>query len=216
MPRHLTAALVLIVALLLAACATAVRGSGKVVTESRPVSDISAVVLDGVGTLYITQGDQEALTITADDNLLPLIGAEVRAGTLVLGPKSGTALNGVTKLTYQLTVKELRGLEVNGAAEVDAQNLQADQLRVKISGAGDCTATGRADQLELTVSGAGSFNGPELASRVATMNISGSGDALVQVSETLDAEISGAGSVRYIGSPKVTQHVSGSGSIAPR
>jgi hypothetical protein len=86
---------------------------------------------------------------------------------------------------------------------------------VRLSGSGGCTISGLADTLAVTVSGSGDFSGKSLTSRVARVKTSGSGDALVQVHESLDAESSGSGSVRYVGSPQVTQHVSGSGTVAP-
>ena len=48
-----------------------VAGSGTVVLASRPVSGVREVQLAGAGTLFVTQGAGEALTIEAEDNLLP-------------------------------------------------------------------------------------------------------------------------------------------------
>src|SRR5262249_24541080 len=50
-----------------------VRGSGNVKSESRDVRDFDRVGVSGVGTLTITQGSTESLTIQAEDNLLPLL-----------------------------------------------------------------------------------------------------------------------------------------------
>ena len=43
--------------------------------------------------------------------------------------------------------------------------------------------------------------------------MSGSGDATINASDTLDVRMNGSGSLRYRGSPKLTQDVHGSGSI---
>jgi hypothetical protein len=55
-------------------------GSGNVITESRDVAGFNEIALGGIGTGIVTQGDEEALTIEAEDNLLPPIGSEVREG----------------------------------------------------------------------------------------------------------------------------------------
>ena len=47
-------------------------GSGVSMTESRPVNDVSSVSSYGSGNLIVEHGETEALTITADDNILPL------------------------------------------------------------------------------------------------------------------------------------------------
>ena len=63
--------LILLLPFLLSACGLDILdGSGDVISESREVSDFNRVVFGGVGELQLTQGDQESLTVTADDNLL--------------------------------------------------------------------------------------------------------------------------------------------------
>jgi hypothetical protein len=217
MTRVWSVTLVLAVALVLAACVRgSVNGSGKVVSETRPVSGFTAVELDGAGKLQLSQGDEEGLTIVADDNLLPLIESDVQGATLRLGFKEGTSISRFSELTYQLTVKDLEAVTVDGMAVVEGEDLELERLRAEINGAGTWKLGGSTDELDVEINGMGSFDSPELASRVARVVISGSGNVVVQVSETLDAEIDGAGSIRYIGSPQVTQHIAGAGSVAPR
>lgn len=213
----LIAALVLMATLLMAACSrggTGVDGSGKVIAETRPVSGFTAVNLNGFGKLLITQGDTEALTISADDNLLPLITSEVQGDTLVMGPKSDTNINKFKDMTYQLTVKDLRTVKVDGMASVEAQDLAIDSLHVESNGAGGWTLSGSVSDLDVQINGMGSFDSPDLASKTARVVISGGGSVTVQVSDTLDAEINGAGSVHYIGDPKVTKRIIGGGIVS--
>ena len=47
-----------------------ITGSGNVVTENRPVSGFDGVSHTGIGRVIITQGEEESLTIEADDNIL--------------------------------------------------------------------------------------------------------------------------------------------------
>ena len=74
-------------ALLVCGCGTipvdpteTIVGSGNVVTESRAVSEFTAVSVHGVGRITIEQTDEETLTITADDNVLPVLVSEIRDG----------------------------------------------------------------------------------------------------------------------------------------
>src|SRR3990170_5909134 len=66
-----------------------VRGSGNVVTEERDVSDFHKIHLSGIGNLIITQGEEESLTIEADDNIMPLISADVSGERLTISFKRG-------------------------------------------------------------------------------------------------------------------------------
>jgi Putative auto-transporter adhesin, head GIN domain len=231
-------ALLLLAALALAACQVdvgpthLVRGSGVERTETRQVHDFDRVALDGLGTLTITQGTTEALTVQAEDNVLPLLHSDVEGGTLRLGPRDA-AIDPTRPIRYDLTLKRLTGLEVTGAAQVRSAAIQSDQLAVKVTGAGrvdvdrltassltveitgtgDVRLAGEVSRQTVSISGAGAFRGGDLATQQATVDVTGAADCQVRVSEHLTVTISGAGHVGYIGSPTVDQHVSGAGRV---
>jgi hypothetical protein len=62
--------------------------------------------------------------------------------------------------------------------------------------------------------GSGDYQAEDLESKEVKINVMGSGSAIVNVSEKLDAEISGIGSVEYIGDPTVKQNLSGVGRVS--
>ena len=207
--------------LVLAACnwsdsygGPAIKGSGNLKTETRPVERFTAISVSGVASLEIEQTGQESLALTADDNLLPLFTTEMRDGTLFLGVAEGKRLSWSGKgPRFKVTVSELRKLQVSGAASVKATNLDSESLSISISGAGSGRIAGRSNNLSISVSGAGSLNAANLQTKRATVIVSGAGDVTVNANDELDARVSGAGTVRYIGSPKLQSRVSGAGSI---
>lgn len=212
----------------------ALQGSGNVKSESRDVHDFDRVEVAGAGTLTITEGTAEALTIQAEDNLLPHIGSAVRGHTLTLAPVPGSSLAPTKPIQYDLTVKQLRAIQVSGASDATATSLHADQLDLDVSGAGrvqalrvtssaltvhlsgsgTVTVSGQAARQSVSVSGAGKYEAADLASQQATVDVSGAGSSAVNVSEHLRATASGAGHVTYTGSPSVQQEVSGAGGVA--
>jgi Putative auto-transporter adhesin, head GIN domain len=206
-------------AAMLAACAfDSIEGSGKIVTDTRAVSGVSAVSVSGSGRLIVEQTGTESLTVTTDDNLLPYIKTEVRSGRLELGVQdnSMTNLRPSKDIVFHLTVKQMNDIGVSGSGEADVKGLVQDSLKVGISGSGSVTAHGNADNLEVGVSGSGQYRGADLAAKRATASVSGSGDVVLAVSDSLEANVSGSGSVEYVGNPRVTEHVSGSGSVRKR
>ena len=58
------------------------------------------------------------------------------------------------------------------------------------------------------------FNGEDLHSQSANIDISGAGSATTWVDDTLNAQISGAGSITYYGKANVSKQVSGLGSVS--
>ena len=83
----------------------------------------------------------------------------------------------------------------------------------QFAAAGRTDQSGRAQEQDVSISGSGEYNGEALTSRSARVNVSGSGDVVVNASDALDAQVSGSGNVRYVGNPSVTEKVSGSGSV---
>ena len=210
-----------------------VTGNGKSASETRQVSGFSKIELNGVGTLNITQGDKESLQIEGDENILPLITTEVNDGTLEIAIKKGYTVNPTAELVYNLAVKDLSQVELNGLGDVnmdglqteglavlvrgsgnaDIMNLSAETLRIEIAGLGDITMSGEVGSQTVVISGSGNYKAGDLASKDAEVRISGLGSARLRVSDTLDARISGGGSIEYIGDPVVEQKVEGLGEI---
>ncbi len=230
--------LLAVAVLLLSACAiTPVRGSGNVVTEEREVSGFDSVALSGVGEVFITQGDEEALTIETDDNLMRYIESEVRDGRLELRIADNTIPIPSQSIIYRVSVVDLTELDssgagsfeigeldtdrldvsLSGAGNIRIDSLSATDLAVTISGAGNVELAGQVGTQEIDMSGLGNYNAPDLESQTASVRISGAGSAVVWVLDTLDVEISGAGNVEYYGSPEVPREIiSGAGRVTSR
>jgi hypothetical protein len=193
-----------------------VTGSGTLKTEVRQVSNFTSVDFSQVGTLVIDQTGAEALTITADDNLLPILTSDVSNGVLHLGAKDDTNYTTKQPITYLLSVKTLTGLTFSGEGVTQVHNLNGQTLMVTMSGAGSVTVQGKADSQQVTVSGAGSYDGSDFTTKTAKATVSGVGNAIINASDTLDATVSGVGNVEYLGNPTVTAHVSGVGTVKKR
>jgi hypothetical protein len=213
-----------------------VIGSGVPATEERAVADVTEVALSGSGNLTIVQGLVPALTVTADDNILPLVETETRGRRLTLRTHGRASIHPKTKLEYTLTVPGLETITVSGAGTVRTEKFLGNALTVKLSGAsnahlrelnvnalalslsgaGTASASGTTEKLTLRLSGAGGLDAAALKAARADVHISGAGHATVWAVDDLQAHISGAGDIKYKGRPaNVAQKVSGAGHIRP-
>ena len=229
------ATLVLVVLLLGACGLKAVRGSGDLVTESRDVSGFDRIEVHGSGKVIITQDGTESLTVETDDNLIEYVTTEVVGRTLELGFED-VVLVSPTRLTFDLHLKDLTGLEISGSGDIEAESIETDGLEIQVSGSGDARIDslaaddveikiggsgsveleGDASRQDVTISGSGKVRAGDLRCEAVDVSISGSGDATVWVTESLDVNISGSGSVYYYGAPSTDLSTSGSGSINGR
>ena len=235
---------IFILALAIVACSSVpninvgqrLEGSGNVIRETRQVSGINRVSLSGFGHVEITQGESESLTVSTDDNIMPLIKTDVRGNTLVLEFTNEGKRRNIDPsdgINYTLVVKDLERIDVSGAGDIHVGPLEAETLKVDLSGAGNLEFDSvRADELVIDVSGAGSiiiagqvkgqeinhsgvgtYHAAELESDTAIVNISGAGSATIWVKEILDVNVSGLGNIIYYGTPRVTQNVTGLGKL---
>jgi hypothetical protein len=191
-----------------------VRGSGTIKTETRSASGFSHIVLAGEGDVTITQSGIETLEVEADDNLLPLITSTVSGSTLDL--RTTGSVHPTKPIHYTVTVKDFTELDLSGAGNGTATQINATAIKIVLSGSGNANISGKTRSQDVTISGAGNYQAPELASKTAKVAINGAGNAVVEVSDALDAQISGVGSVEYIGDPKVTKTISGVGTLHKR
>ena len=209
-----------------------IKGSGKVISEDRTVSGFSEISLSGSGKIIITQGDKEALKIEAEDNIIPYLNTTVRGDVLRLRSKQGVSLSPTKPIIYHVTLKDLKKLSISGSGDVKCEKLETRALEISISGSADVdmgiTAEslvsgssgsgtfhlrGKVDSQTVKFSGSGKYHAKDLESKKAEVRISGSGDVVLDVSESLDVGISGSGDVTYTGDPDVEQNISGSGHI---
>jgi hypothetical protein len=213
-----------------------VAGSGKIISENRPVSGIERVRLEIPANLDIQQGSAEALTVTGDDNLLPLLLTEVRGGELTIRLKPSTNARPSQPIEINLTVKNLDELSnsssgkvtvgplttgdlrlhLSSSGSVEIEDVQADQITVELSSSGEILVAGTAQRLDLGLSSSGSFQGEDLQVQIAEVRLSSSGNATVWVLENLDVNISSSGNVTYYGDPEVNENITSSGRLISR
>lgn len=197
----------------LAAGCAVITGSGRVATEMREVSGFTQINLDGNGEVTIEEGDEETLTIEADDNVLSALTSEVSDGTLKLGTKQGTTIRTSNPIRYRVTMTELTGISLSGSGAVNGNDLTIRTVRIDISGSGTVNLSGSGEEQDIRLSGSGRYDGAQLSSAKVNAEISGSGEILVAVSAELRVDISGSGSVTYSGDPRIEQSISGSGRL---
>ncbi|MFB8792243.1 MAG: DUF2807 domain-containing protein [Potamolinea sp.] len=190
-----------------------VRGSGIVKTESRKVRGFSSISSKSVGKVAVQQTGKESLTITADDNILPLLESRVADNILYLTIAKDTHMNPTKPIEFVVEVKSLESLKIDGVGSIEVKDIQGKRLSVSLDGVGSMTIAGSVDVLDLTLSGVGSFHGEKFKVKQAKVHHSGVGSAVVNVSDQLDATVSGVGSVEYIGSPQVQKSGRGLGSV---
>lgn len=235
--------MVLVVALSILACqvggidlgnVTGVRGSGKLVEETRTVSGISGVELATLGTLQIEVGDREALSIEAEDNLMEYFETEVRGGILRIGTQEAVNLRPTEPVNYYLTVTGLDTIAILSSGDIQAPDFNAERFSINISSSGNLemgtlnastldvdisssgnveVAGGQVEVQDISIISSGNYMAENLESAEADVQLNSSGSATIWVSDHLRANLNSSGDVRYRGNPTVDATTNSSGNV---
>ena len=197
-----------------------VEGNRKVVTKERKTDSFTGVKVSSGIDVYLKQGNNEAVSVEADENLHEYILTEVRNG--VLNVYSEYNIRDAERKRVYVTIKEVSSVKTSSAGDVYGEStINADKLELSASSAGDIkldvTLTGEADMLRADLSSAGDLKAYDLKAREADVSVSSAGDADVNVSERITARASSAGDINYKGDPKyIDAHSSSAGGIHKR
>lgn len=214
-----------------------VRGSGKTASEIRSVAGFETVNANGSMDVQIKQTGRELVTVSGDDNIVPLIETRVidksQGRTLDIRFKPGASIHSVSKVLVVIEVIKLQGVALSGSGDVLIDGVKGDlleaslsgsgdirmvaveckEIKLRLSGSGDATLAGRAGQLGIKISGSGDVRAKSMDAESVSVSIAGSGDAQVAASKALTVSIAGSGDVAYVGNPSVSSSIAGSGSV---
>lgn len=193
----------------------AVGGSGTKATQMRTVPTFAAVELAGANDVTIHVGARQSVTVSGDDNLIPLVTTDVDGGTLVVG--ADRDFSTVTPMSVEVGVPKLDAASLTGAGTVTVDGVRSATFEARLGGNGVLRVSGAAVRVDAKLAGSGDLRLDALVARDATAVVTGSGRLMVHATRSLDAAISGTGEILYSGTPtEVTRSITGSGVIAPR
>jgi hypothetical protein len=198
-----------------------ISGNGKVVKQNREVSGFSGLkVATGIDAV-ITQGENESLTVEADENLLDYIKTEVVDGKLKI--YSDKNIRSAKSKKVFIEYKKLSSIDISSAGDVEGNNtlvtdeldiemssagdltlaLEANRLEISISSAGDAKLSGKVNTFKADLSSAGDLNAYEMEAKVGDISVSSAGSAGVFITEEASFQCSSAGSINYKGEPRL-------------
>lgn len=187
----------------------------------------------GFGRLYLVQGDKSLFKIDADSSVHDQIQVGVKEGTLkieFLNPKN---LNTSKPIKFFATTKEIKSIVLNGHASLQSLgvlninvlkilingsgsaslDIHGKNLELNIAGSGSINIKGEIDSQFINIAGSGSYEGQGLFSKSATVDIHGSGEAIINTHDQMNVKIYGSGIVRYKNKPEINSMIEGSGSV---
>ena len=196
------------------------KGSGVIKEESRQVANFSRLAVALPVTVTLSQGTTESLSISADDNLLPLMTTRISGDELIIEGDKSRGFSTKKEIKVRLTVKSLNAINIKGSGDVIGDRLKSDKFDIAIAGSGDVKFNSvHADQFRIDIKGSGDVKIDTLEGKLVSANIHGSGDIRLPAVQATQVSISikGSGDVSAAGNAdKVDIEVMGSGDVRSR
>ena len=189
--------------------------SGNVTSEIRKVANFTAIKIEGANVLDVDYGETFRVEIIGSDNLLKHYKTDVVSGVLYLGFNRDHINNSDVKIF--VTLPRLSKIAASGSSEVMISGDFSPQnsFTAEATGTGNIIATRpfTVDNLIIKGEGAAKMYLNRIKSKTADINLEGSGEVNVTVSDHLKVKILGSSRVYCEGNPTVDSDIVGSGSV---
>jgi hypothetical protein len=212
-------------------CRRPISGEGELIKESKDLEEFSKLSLNIPAHVSILVAESNSAVIVAQENIVEHVEFKVKNNTLII--HSNRLLKTEKPIEILITCSRLEGLEINGAGKIVILNsyrtpkanytingsgdieakVIAKDIKSKINGSGDLKLLGETQNHRIHINGSGDLKALELNSKTCDININGSGNANIAVSEKLEVSVVGSGDITYLGDPAIESNITGSGKI---
>jgi hypothetical protein len=204
--------------------------------------EFSKIDFKGAGEVFIEQGENCSMNIEGDQELVEKVKTEISDGMLIITFQTDEnvwkglkRIGEESSLLYDIKVKSLEALKLDGAGSIHSEpltgtslkiqhdglgkivltNLAYEDLDVELGGLGEIEVVGEVQKQSVHIGGAGAYKAELLKSQEAEVAVNGAGMAKVWVETKLVASLTGTGSIKYKGAPVLEESKTGLGTIAP-
>ncbi|WP_457766641.1 head GIN domain-containing protein [Coxiella burnetii] len=217
--KHSLKLIILVIAvILLSAChRETLKGSGKVVTQTRQVPQFEHIKAHGDVKLFVTAGKPQQVAVKTDDNLQSYIATTVKGDSLEISTKGARRLVPSTPIVIEVSAEELESLATAGSIQTEVKGIEEDSFDVRASGNSQLVLEGRTDKASINIEGNGQIDARQLITKEMSLSVSGVARAIVHAERKLDVKVAGDGEVIYFGNPPfLNQSIFGKGKVEKR
>ena len=172
------------------------EGEGPVVTETRPVANVSGVDLRVAADVYFKQDSVYKLEVSAQQNILDVMQTYISNGKLVVKFENDVRVRSHDPITVMISAPSLSSIRLSGSGNVNAMGkLSPAGMEIDISGSGDIfVAELNTSWLDADISGSGNIKIGSGSATEEKLTISGSGNIDLTTVQAVKAKTKTSGS----------------------
>ncbi len=234
--------LILVPILALAGCNILTASSDSEWRDAKPIAAGDNVIaafqemeVAGSDDVKFVTGEGFHIQATGDAETLKKLRYRIENGKLAIGRlESNWSWNSSDKgAQITVTAPLLSAISLVGSADITADQLQGDSVKVELAGSGNISIkdvvaksiksevagsgnvelSGKVGAGDYEIAGSGDINAKNMAHTDAKIAIAGSGDVVLTATGNVDADITGSGTVNVTGGAKCKSSTTGSGTL---
>jgi len=211
-----------------------INGDGDMVTENRDVSGFTFISFEGEGTVYVSQGSEYSLSISAEQNILNDMITEVIGDELRIF--NDHCIHSHKSITVHITLPNPEGVSFSGSGDIVISSaIYTNNIELSLSGSGNISTMDSivSDEVEVSISGSGNIDVIAYTHHLTTdidgsgncslsgeadehtIDINGSGDlhSFDLLTDTTTIDINGSGDAEVFVNDFLDVDISGSGNV---
>lgn len=197
------------------------QGSGNEKADKRQLTAFNQLEITGSFNVTLIQDSSNAVTITADDNIVSVIKTDVSGDKLKISSDKKN-LCSTKEIAITIGVRDLKSISASGAVDMVSSghlnlgdlelnlagatkvnlNLTAANLETEASGVNEITLKGQARSHNVEFSGSGNLKAFDLVAGNYNIESAGQSDCEINVLNELNIHTTGASEIKYKGTPK--------------
>lgn len=178
-------------------------------TEVREFSGFTKIEASGSLNVVIVVGKDFKVELESSKKELAEIVTEADGDTLKIHSKKDWSIS-KTEVAVRISLPKLVAAEISGNSIAVISNVKSEDLSLKLNGASSIKISGEAENVEIIANGASKIEAENLKTKNTACKIHGSSTAVINASNSLDANAYGSSNVLFGGNPKtVKQNTSG-------
>lgn len=178
-----------------------IEGNGDIVEQERSVGAFSGVFLAEGLRGDVTVGPQASVKIRGDSNLLEYIRLELREGVLTSELGTGLIMMPSEPIVVTIVTPTLKELRALNGTYLNASGIDTEGFLLRAGGRSRVSVSGSAGRLTLATAGDSDVQAGELAVEVASIDVSGSSDVRLHVTQEVSGKATTGSNVVIQGNP---------------
>ncbi len=200
-----------------------VEGNGQLSSEERVISTFNKINIEGVFTVFLSQGDKGSVKVETDENIQPLILVFVDNEVLYIKMKDSSSISKMKKINIYIHISDIRKLTTTGVGKLTCINkLNLKQLYLNCKGVGVTelkiaakklvieseivgllNLSGEVKEADIKHNGLGAIKAFDLKTEKLKLVTEGIGAVEVYATNELTIDMKGLGGVSYKGNPPI-------------